>query len=405
MLIIKKRTIYFIFLILFIIPTGLTSFGALKFIGTVIQYGKYLAFFCIVLDAIMNYKVTLKEYKFSLLAGAFGASFLVYLLVNPHMWTVTYIKFYLLIVANYFCAAYLVEYFMKSNLTFFIKKMDWYYSILIYINFIFMILKPEGFNPGAENKKFLIAIDNGLVLYMIAGVMIAWIYRYITNNKKSINAFLLTVIATASCVISGSATALVAICILDIILIGVIVFGKLGKLKSLLNLKTVSIVYLVFSYLVLYGNILEKFSDFIINVLHRDPTLTARTFLWERAIILIKESPFYGWGFPRDSSEFAIVDEWGTRLTSHNNLLEIMVRGGIFSMLFVILFIFYTHKKTKKYKNNDVIVIITGAFLALLIFYFSEVSFSVAGWNFILAILVNGNYLIRSVGKSEGKEI
>lgn len=394
-MIITKKNIYFILLILFIIPSGLMSFGLFSILKPFVQYGRYLAMLCITCDILLHFKYTIKEYKFSLLAGVFGTSFIVYLLNTPTIRDMGHIKFYISIIFNFLCVAYITEYYIKRHMKYFIKIMYKYYAVLLYSNFFCMLIKPNGFYMSGENMIYLIAQDNGLILYIICGILFTLLYDLMWKKKYNFELILMLVVALMTAIISQSATALVT-CVAFLTMVVVIkLCGKNKIVLTILNFRNISICYLIITYLVLFKDIIMLFADFIVNVLHRDPTLTSRTSLWKRAILLISQSPIFGWGYPRDVSEFAIVTELGTRFTSHNNILEILLRGGIVSFLVIVLLIAFVCRKTKKYAKNEIVLITVAAYIALLIFYFSEVSFSEAGWTMILALLANSSYLIK----------
>ena len=257
-----------------------------------------------------------------------------------------------------------------------------------------MVVKPHGFYMEGENPRYLIALDNGLILYMIPAVLLAGLHRYLLPKERGLKEIITIIVAILSCFISGSATAMVSITVFIVLMVLAFVLKRTKRLKALINVKFISLTYLLITYLVLFRNIIDLFSGFIINVLHRDPTLTSRTSLWQRGIYLLSQAPFYGLGYARDSSEY-LIEAYGRRYTSHNNILEILMRGGVVSAIAVVLLIFYVCVHTKKNRKNDITIFITCAYLALLIFYFSEVSFSSAGWTFIFGIMVNCECLIK----------
>lgn len=394
MIVIKQRVIYLIFLISFIIPPSLISFGPFQVLSPMVQIIKYLAMAIIFIDSVKHIRILFKEYKFTLLSGLFGASFFVYFLCTPGVWDFTHLKFYLLIIETYFCTAFLVEFLLKKHPEFFIKSIYIYYNILLWMNFLCMVVKPHGFYMEGENPRYLIALDNGLILYMIPAVLLAGLHRYLLPKERGLKEIITIIVAILSCFISGSATAMVSITVFIVLMVLAFVLKRTKRLKALINVKFISLTYLLITYLVLFRNIIDLFSGFIINVLHRDPTLTSRTSLWQRGIYLLSQAPFYGLGYARDSSEY-LIEAYGRRYTSHNNILEILMRGGVVSAIAVVLLIFYVCVHTKKNRKNDITIFITCAYLALLIFYFSEVSFSSAGWTFIFGIMVNCECLIK----------
>lgn len=390
MIVIKQRVVYLFFLIAFIIPTNLITLGPLSFLYTIDQYIKYLAMAVILFDSLKHIKILFKEYKFSLLSGLFGASFLVYFIYTPNVWNFTHLKFYLSIVEQYYCVAFLVEYFLKKQTTFFVRYMYCYYFILTWLNFLCMLIKPNGFYMIGENPRYLIALDNGLILYMIPTVLLAVIYKYMFPKGLNSRELLTIVIVILSCIISRSATAIISI----IVFVALLIFRPYFKpiMYRIMNIGYISLFYIVVVYLVLFKNVIGIFSDFIVNVLHRDPTMSSRTNLWQMGIEVLYNAPFYGMGYPRNSSEY-LIEVYGNKFTSHNNILEIAMRGGVISVIAVVVLIVFVFIHTKKYEKDYITYFTSASYAALLIYYFSEVSLATAGWTFILGIIANCNYL------------
>jgi O-antigen ligase len=112
-----------------------------------------------------------------------------------------------------------------------------------------------------------------------------------------------------------------------------------NRIVSLLGAAILSLVIIVF-------NIQNYFQHLIVNILHRNITMTGRMQIWETASMKLKESWIFGNGyfiyyFPRG-------DITGQ---AHNTYLNILVVGGIVGLVLFFLIFLLNNKKAKN--NND----------------------------------------------------
>ena len=82
----------------------------------------------------------------------------------------------------------------------------------------------------------------------------------------------------------------------------------------------------------------QALDDFMVNVLHKDRTLTGRTYLWDRAMEMIHQRPLLGWGYQTawlgDSAMTTGLLRWagitdGRSFSFHNTYLQLAVDCGI----------------------------------------------------------------------------
>ena len=94
--------------------------------------------------------------------------------------------------------------------------------------------------------------------------------------------------------------------------------------------------YILFFLMVIF-NKLEFFSFLIVDILHRDLTLTTRTTIWSITIDKILENPFWGHGYI-SGEEFQSFLPSIIGINAHNTILMIAFIGGIWlSSIFIVL--------------------------------------------------------------------
>jgi len=89
-------------------------------------------------------------------------------------------------------------------------------------------------------------------------------------------------------------------------------------------------VFLMFPVFSIYKNPVTEF--IIVNILHKDMTLSHRTNVWSSAIAMIKESPVLGYG-----SQVAIQKEAFKIANCHNYYLDILFRSGMIGLVLTLL--------------------------------------------------------------------
>ena len=159
----------------------------------------------------------------------------------------------------------------------------------------------------------------------ILGVVGALIGIYIVSQASSATATIITILACAL---------FVAMCIMQR-------FSPAGRIAFI-----IFIVVIFTPLLFIQKEINDFILDFMVNTLHKDPTLTGRTYLWERADDLISRKPWLGHGFQAfwlgDTSDTIGILRWsgqsdGRVFNFHNTYRQIGVDIGLVGMGLLIL--------------------------------------------------------------------
>lgn len=96
-------------------------------------------------------------------------------------------------------------------------------------------------------------------------------------------------------------------------------------------------------------------------------TLTGRTQIWDEALKMWQERPFFGGGQNVFNLEFRLKTELTGAASAHNQFLEILATAGLFGALTMTLLVVYMYKITFRKMRMDRI---DGAAAALLMFIF-----------------------------------
>lgn len=219
-------------------------------------------------------------------------------------------------------------------------------SIIILINVFFQITNQNAFghfDVSGNYYNFFVS-DNYLGYYYIPYISLLIFLDYIKYSRISRNTYFMVAICVISLLTAWSAKA-----ILGIAFVLIYIFISKYKISKKITLKFLIIVYIFISILIVLFNFQYLFSDFIESILHKDASLSGRTYIWQSAIRNIRNSPLIGYGINMDGTISISETYNGTLHASHNIMLEVLLQTGIIGFIFYFSFIYRSLKQKKSY--------------------------------------------------------
>lgn len=183
----------------------------------------------------------------------------------------------------------------------------------------------------------------------------------------------------------GSSNNLLAI--IFFIFVMAIGFNK-KVLKIVLNF-SVLFGYPLLNMGVVVFRIHEYFGFLIEGILHKSITLTSRTYIWDTALELIKQSPVWGYGVANNGNVFHVVaerinapniDAW---YSGHNQYIQALYEGGFIFLIIVLIWIIYASNKINKFMMLSDASVTYAIIFSLLIVMMAEAP----GWDSIFIVL------------------
>lgn len=266
---------------------------------------------------------------------------------------------------NYFisflCLSYLVDFLNKDKK--FIGTLLFIFEVYIYINFITMLVYPNGMYStgtiytGVAYQNWFLGFKNILICYFLPAYIVSYLYMNITGKK--IRTIILSIIIFISAFIAGSTTALVGLGVLLIFSI----FSFLQRQYKIFNFRNYIIITIVMFLGIVIFRLQNLFSFFIVDILNKDLTFTNRTGLWDITLNSIKEKPLIGHGWQNMSVRHFMYDS-STIITAHNQILEYLYLGGIVAMIILLIVLKVTNNDLKKhYQDKNIQIISLGFFI------------------------------------------
>lgn len=221
-----------------------------------------------------------------------------------------------------------------------LKGMLLHYELAIYPNLITMLI-----NLINGSDSFYLGDHNVVNQFFIPAIAVAFIYMYITNNKK--RCIPLIFISLVSCALCRSTTTLFGT-MLSIVIFCYGYFIKKNKniSISLIFIFAVAInVFLMFFY---SETTFPGIRTFLMKYFGKQMAFSGREEIWPVALQMIKESPIIGYGYRTTVT----VKESFTAGHAHNMFLDKALVGGIPELLLFLLLQIELFIKVEKQKPN-----------------------------------------------------
>jgi hypothetical protein len=206
-------------------------------------------------------------------------------------------------------------------------------TVLILINFILLCLYPNGLCWGGSygySYNFL-GIDNFLAPILVPYMFFVVLRSSMVHGTVNWFAYAMVVVSAVSLLLVWSATGLMGLLVALVFLL--FFYGR--RWQTLFNFDTALGLGSGMFFSIVVFRLQNIFSFFIEGVLHKGLSFTGRTDIWDKAIAMILESPFLGYGIAQSGKVYRLSKH--KYYHAHNAFLEVMVEGGVFALIAFLL--------------------------------------------------------------------
>lgn len=258
---------------------------------------------------------------------------------------------------------------------------------LVFIDFVTQVVYPNGmYKDSMYSLNWFLGYKTPRLVFSLPLCVLSSIIDMYKRGRLTWRSWMCYILAIVTLLYSQATAASVTISFLSILIVLICIKRK-GIFRErlwekLLNLKVVLILYAVLSVLVVYIQNSPQIQYIIVNILHKDPTLTTRTYIWNRCISSLQKHPFTGLGYLNTLNYQNLTNNiYAT--SAHNMSLSILISGGFIGLMIYIAIIIVAWRSF----NNDASVekkISSIAVIALLIIGMtsSSIVFSVCAFIF-----------------------
>jgi len=254
----------------------------------------------------------------------------------------------------------------KNLLTFLfaLKILTFFYII---VNLILIYIYPEGL-PSltvSEGRKFyLFGNTNTTTRYLIPCLMFSFLYDQLKSGKIGKANWLLLLLSWLTLIKVWAVTGMIGLFIFTIILV-----WKSNKYQLFLIYIGMLIVSIISSLFLIIFKLESNILADILGLFNKDMTFSYRDVLWMNAVDMIKQSPLWGYGsFTQEQMEMYI----GNKFSAHNYYLDVLLRGGMIALSFLILGLLYVSKFIIKSLGTNVPRLIIATCASYFIMWIAE---------------------------------
>lgn len=361
-MIIKKRDLSFILMFLpFLLNLNLfapinDSYGSL-FIRII--------FF----DSLIIYALNIK--KLTLLSPVtkclIGYSFLIFLFTAMNGNATWFVGMYYAISMSAYCV--LIDLKFREDSLFVLDFITRLFGFILILTLVFQLINPTVFGVGAgsgNNYNFWVS-DNEMGYVYVPLVVAVACREWIIKQKFSWKTCFFIAVASTSVFMAWSGACVTGTIIM---LIGFVV--ALFDIKWF-TFKRLFILYLVLFIGIVIFRIQDIFSFFIVDVLHKDLTLTGRVYAWDMALETIRNNLFIGYG-TINGGRLTILQVWANTdpVSTHSFFLEVTLQGGLIGIALYVLAYIFAGRKLLNNSGNRLIIFIAASIFAVLVMYITE---------------------------------
>lgn len=245
--------------------------------------------------------------------------------------------------------------------------------ILVFIDLMSMILFPTGlYATNLYDINWFLGYKTARFEYVMPLVLISLYLSY--KSKNNISLYLLLTLFMSLFTMWYSKSTAAFLSLLFLIIIVILDFFK-GHLKQKFYLYYLIFANKIIILLYTFANIalflisqLIIVQQFVINVLHKDPTLTTRTTLWARIFQYMRKFFMFGCGY-LNFDQFVLITQNQYAGSAHNLMIRILVNVGFVGLIlfYVILLISLPNKKNLKSIDHKYFVFVIGIVATLII--------------------------------------
>ncbi|MBP1545703.1 MAG: O-antigen ligase family protein [Oscillospiraceae bacterium] len=276
----------------------------------------------------------------------------------------------------------ITELAVKKNSRVYFKTVLSIFIPLSIINLLTVFIVPQGLSADSYygNVYYIIGSRNGLPPVLIPLMVYSFIYSSLSSRKFTVPVLLFTVIVSATILKTWSATGVAG----WFIFIAFVILFYRTRLSQLFNSLNLSLIYIAAFFFIIVFRLQTLFSFIIEDMLHKSITFTGRTDIWDIAILLIKRSPLTGYGV-YEGHGFIFVR--GLYYYSHNVILEVLLQGGVVSLVFYIAIFFTAMANLYRLRQYPVSQLIAFGIFTVFVMMLMEAYFNI--WIFALAVIAS----------------
>lgn len=382
----KNKIILFLLLLAFFKPISIQYYSNFQYIDNFYDAFKIFVAFLVIVQRILDVFPKIKLYKSYFCIFTLGIWGIVTTFFNQGDIGRAVIDF-----GSIYAIYIFITSASRLNSKKLIEALSGVLFFLVILQLLSELIYPLGlpadlYTNNSNNPLYFVTLDNGTASLTILAIAAMYLKRKYCGTFSNVKMAVAVSICLLTAVMSGSTTALLCAALAAL-------FPALIKLFNRISAFDKPVTWIM-TYFFVFLLVIQARDDSIVNNFVSSLTgksgFTGRTFLWDRAINMILDSPFIGYG--RQTENYIVA--WGGYYSSHNVILEVLLQGGFIQLVLWISCIVVSAKKLQDCKDQYLARLLLSTMFIILIALMMEITvFSI--YLFIVLALMNSSQFIQ----------
>lgn len=267
----------------------------------------------------------------------------------------------------------------------FLSGVKLFCRIMLYINFILLIIYPQGIyvedNGYLATRYLFLGMDNQAAILLVTFMIIIYAIEKRQSDRLRSVFWVDFTVFIISTILIWCGTEIVGV----LIYIGALIFQKRTKRVITIN-HCIYILFALFVFVVVINGF-DIFSFFVVSFLKKDMTLSGRTLIWIEGIKEWLKYPILGHGYQETEALISFSNIQGYVRGAHNQILNFLLHGGVLSA-FCYVFLFRTvHNFIVFFKENKFVNTLTLGILTNFVMWTADTYGHLVGSYLLLGLL------------------
>lgn len=244
------------------------------------------------------------------------------------------------------------------------------------IDTIFTIMHPQGVHFLVGGEYILGGKNNKLFYIFIAQILSVYKYYKLKVDNKRLRFMIEWFIFTCLCLVNISIIKSSTTLLIIVLLLAFVLFNKIICRSPLCNPFFVCLFHIcLFIIIIFVRDIFQNQLDNLMQLLfNKDATFTGRIYIWRSALVEIRNHLWIGLGRYKDIAAVLKSGNIFMWSMSHNQILEILLRGGICLLIVWIGTVGILIKRLWIFRNHLFSKFATYALFSFFFFFQTEAS-------------------------------
>lgn len=233
-------------------------------------------------------------------------------------------------------------------------------TVLVLSNLTLLCIFPGGLCVGGSYfyRYNFLGIDNFLAPILIPYMFLVALRSTMKTGDLDWFAYVMIGVSALTLLLIWSATGLMGLAVALIFLL----FVYQRRLQTLFNFVTAECVGFGLFFSIVLFRLQKIFAFFIEGVLHKGLSFTGRTDIWDKAISMILDSPFLGYGLAQSGKVYRLAR--GKYYHAHNIVLEILMEGGLLSLTAYLFMLVCAGGQLLRYRRHPYACLISAGLMS-----------------------------------------